>query len=166
MCRVMCACLLHAPQVIPCLARRASSTRASQEKWPRSFDSRSTSPSRADPPDRRLLPPPPNSRKMACKVLFTLLEVFGRATRLFALRAQVMSPRVRAPPCTLQIWPTPAGHHLRSALAGLWLRPPPPPNSRKMWPARFFFYFTSGVRPSLGPMAVSEHLRSYYIVYI
>ena len=39
---------------------------------------------RPPPPQRprwTLAPPPPNSRKMACKVLFTLLEVFGRAIR-------------------------------------------------------------------------------------
>ena len=60
-------------------------------------------------------PPQQPARRTACT-----------PCRLFALRAQVMSPRVRAPPCRSGRLRPPPPQRPR------WTLAPPPPNSRKM----------------------------------
>ena len=63
----------------------------------------------------RIHPPQQPARRTACT-----------PCRLFALRAQVMSPRVRAPPCRSGRLRPPPPQRPR------WTLAPPPPNSRKM----------------------------------
>ena len=52
---VMCACVVHARQVIPYLQESILYEHLTREVWPRYVDSRSTSPSLADHPDHTRL---------------------------------------------------------------------------------------------------------------